>query len=76
LLHTAVAEAIERRCQRVFFGRTALEPKARLGCTPEPTFVWARHGVPVVNALTRGALAWVQPEEAPAIDPFRKGEMA
>ena len=34
LLHASLAQAIEFGVRRVSFGRTALEPKARLGCKP------------------------------------------
>lgn len=74
LLHTAVEVGLERRAARVVLGRTALEPKARMGARPVDTFLWVRHRVPVVNALTRGLVDLVRQAPAPDIDPFKRGE--
>jgi hypothetical protein len=76
LLHASVEQAIRFGCRRVSFGRTALEPKARIGCKPEPMFVWARHRHPVLNQLLRPLLAFIQHDEAPDVDPFRKAAVA
>src|SRR6185436_4424560 len=43
LLHAVVEQAIQWGCRRLSLGRTALEPKARLGAIPQPLFIWARH---------------------------------
>ena len=72
LLHAAVEQSIRFGCRRVCFGRTALEPKARLGCKPEPMYVWARHRHPVLNQLLRPLLGFIQHDEAPDFDPFKK----
>jgi hypothetical protein len=53
LLQLVIQSAIELKCTRVLFGRTALEPKASLGAKPIEEFVWARHRVPVVNFMVR-----------------------
>lgn len=74
LLHTAVEVGLARRSARVVLGRTALEPKARMGAKPVDTFMWVRHRVPVVNALTRGLVDLVRHDPAPDIDPFKRGE--
>jgi hypothetical protein len=71
LLHASLAQAIAFRCRRVSFGRTALEPKARLGCTPEPLYVWARHRHPFLNQLLQPLLRFVESEEAPEFTPFK-----
>jgi predicted N-acyltransferase len=76
MLHASVEQSIRFGCKRVSFGRTALEPKARLGCKPEPMFVWARHRHPVVNQLLRPLLGFIQHAEAPDVDPFRKAASA
>ena len=73
LLHASLAQAIAFGCRRVSFGRTALEPKARMGCVPEPAYVWARHRNPMFNQLVQPLLPLVEAEEAPAITPFRPG---
>jgi hypothetical protein len=72
LLHAAVEEGLARRAIRVVLGRTALEPKARMGARPVDTFMWVRHRVPVVNALARPLVEFVRPAAAPDIDPFRR----
>ena len=72
MLHASVEQSIRFGCKRVSFGRTALEPKARLGCKPEPMFVWARHRHPVLNQLLRPLLGFIQHAEAPVVDPFKK----
>ncbi|MBE2249887.1 MAG: GNAT family N-acetyltransferase [Myxococcus sp.] len=74
LLHGAVEVGLARRSARVVLGRTALEPKARMGARPVDTFLWVRHRVPVVNALTRGLVDLVRHEPAPDIDPFKRGD--
>lgn len=76
MLHASVEQSIRFGCKRVSFGRTALEPKARLGCKPEPMFVWARHRHPVVNQLLRPLLGFIQHDEAPDVDPFKKAPKA
>ncbi|TDR20506.1 GNAT family N-acetyltransferase [Marinicella litoralis] len=53
LLQLVVETAIDWGCEKVLFGRTALEPKASLGAEPVEEFVWARHRVPVVNFMIR-----------------------
>ena len=71
LLHASLAQAIEFGARRVSFGRTALEPKARLGCKPEATIVWARHRHPFLNQLLQPMLKLVEHDAAPEIEPFK-----
>jgi hypothetical protein len=71
LLHASLARAIESGAQRVSFGRTALEPKARLGCKPEATIVWARHRHPFLNQLLQPMLKLVEHDDAPEVEPFK-----
>lgn len=56
-------------------GRTALEPKARLGAKPQRMEVWMRHRQPVLNQLTRRLLGLVPHDEAPDRNPFKGGCM-
>ncbi len=72
LLHTATEVGLERGAKRVVFGRTALEPKARLGAKPVSTMMWARHRQPLVNSVTGGLLQLWRHAEAPDIDPFKR----
>ncbi len=75
LLHSAVEVGLEQRCRTVVLGRTALEPKARMGAKPVDTFMWVRHRVPVVNALTKGLVELVKHDAAPQIDPFKRDQV-
>ena len=54
-------------------GRTALEPKARLGAKPQRMEVWMRHRQPLLNQLTLGLLGLVPHDEAPDRNPFKGG---
>lgn len=72
LLHAALAQGIAFGCRRISFGRTALEPKARMGCVPERTYVWVRHRRPMLNQLVQPLLRLVEAEEAPSITPFKQ----
>ena len=56
LLQAVVGHAIELGCKRLSLGRTALEPKARLGARPDPMRIWIRHRIPMLNLIVRGLL--------------------
>lgn len=71
LLHTLIGDAIEWRTPRLSMGRTALEPKARLGCQPEPFKIWVRHRQPAINLLVRNLLRAIPHEQAPDRNPFK-----
>lgn len=70
LLQATIESAIELGCRRLSLGRTALEPKARLGAKPEPVEVWLRHRIPALNLLVKGIVGHVTHDEAPERDPF------
>lgn len=72
LLHLTVSDACDLGCRQLSLGRTALEPKARLGCKPEPISIWLRHRQPVMNLLVRNLLRVVSHEDAPERNPFKK----
>lgn len=71
LLHAVIADSLELGCTRLSLGRTALEPKARLGARPQPFHVWLRHRQPVLNLFVRNLLRSISHEEAPERHPFR-----
>lgn len=72
LLQSVVGHAIQLGCKRLSLGRTALEPKARLGARPEPMRVWIRHRIPMLNLIVRGLLHTIDDhEEPPQRNPFR-----
>jgi predicted N-acyltransferase len=71
LLHASLEQAIAFGCRRVSFGRTALEPKARMGCQPQPTSIWVRHRHPMLNRLVQPLLKLIEANEAPDFSPFK-----
>jgi len=73
LLHASIGDAIGAGARSLSLGRTALEPKARLGAKPQRMEVWMRHRQPVLNQLTRGLLGLVPHDEAPDRNPFKGG---
>jgi hypothetical protein len=74
LLHAVVADAIALGCQRLSLGRTALEPKARLGARPERMHVWLRHRTPAMNLLLCNLLGVIPHAKAPERNPFKPAE--
>ena len=73
LLHAVVEDAIAMGCRTLSLGRTALDPKARLGARPSPMRVWVRHTHPWLNLIIRGVLGAIPHEEAPERNPFKGG---
>lgn len=72
LLQSVIGHAIALDCKRLSLGRTALEPKARLGARPEPMRVWIRHRIPMLNLVVRGLLHTIDDhEEPPERNPFK-----
>jgi hypothetical protein len=76
LLHATVDHAISWQCQRLSLGRTALEPKAALGATPQPMTVWLRHRVPAFNWVLRSLFGTVTHDEPPTRNPFKSRNTA
>lgn len=72
LLQLVVETAIEWKCKKVSFGRTALGPKADLGAKPVECHVWVRHRVPVVNWALRQLFPNVPFEDAPHRSVFKE----
>lgn len=73
LLQAVVADAIALGGEVLSLGRTALEPKARLGAKPVPQQIWVRHRMPVINVVVRELLQVVPHDEAPERSPFKAG---
>ena len=71
LLYAVIEQAIEWRCEQISFGRTALEPKSRLGCVPEGMSLWIRHRVPLLNLVVRHIVNAVPHDEPPERTPFK-----
>ncbi|MBI3549539.1 MAG: GNAT family N-acetyltransferase [Elusimicrobia bacterium] len=74
LLQRVVADAMELGCRRISLGRTALEPKAKLGARPVATRVWARHSNPMVNVAVKRLIGAIPHDSPPERNPFRDPE--
>jgi len=71
LLHQIIEDALFLNCRVIHYGRTALEPKARLGATPTNTEAWIKHCQPPVNRMLGCILRLVREDKAPSRNPFR-----
>jgi hypothetical protein len=72
LLQAVVDHAIQLGCRRLSLGRTALEPKARLGARSDPMRIYIRHRIPMLNVLVRGLLHTIsEHDEPPERNPFK-----
>ena len=72
LLQSVIDHAIALGCKRLSLGRTALEPKARLGARPDPMRVWIRHRIPMLNLIVHGLLHTIDHhDDAPERNPFK-----
>lgn len=72
LLQAVVDDAIKFDCRSLSLGRTALEPKARLGARPDPFRIWIRHRIPMLNVLVRALLHTISHhDEPPKRNPFK-----
>lgn len=73
LLQSVVDDAIIFGCKRLSLGRTALEPKARLGARPDPMRIWVRHRIPMLNVLVKALLHTISDhDQAPQRNPFKE----
>lgn len=72
LLYALVEDAIDLRAAWVSLGRTALQPKAKLGAKPQSMHCLLRHRIQAMN-LVVGRLLRVlpDPDEAPERNPFK-----
>ncbi|HKR60670.1 MAG TPA: GNAT family N-acetyltransferase [Pyrinomonadaceae bacterium] len=75
LLQTVVDDALKLGCKSLSLGRTALEPKARLGARPDPLRLWIRHRLPMLNVLVRALLHTISHhDEPPERNPFKESK--
>jgi hypothetical protein len=73
LLQTVVDDALKFGCRNLSLGRTALEPKARLGARPDPFRIWIRHRIPMLNMVVRGLLHTISHhDEVPERNVFKE----
>ncbi|WP_395701705.1 GNAT family N-acetyltransferase [Aquabacterium sp.] len=73
LLQSTIEDALRFGARRLSLGRTALEPKARMGCKPEPLACAARHRVSAVNGLVGALTRTATHDEPPERSPFKGG---
>jgi Acetyltransferase (GNAT) domain len=74
LLQAVVEDAIALGARCISFGRTALEPKARLGAEPHGLRCFVRHRVEPLNVVVRGLIETMpEPDLPPERNPFREG---
>ena len=73
LLQSTIEDALRFGAARLSLGRTALEPKARMGCKPEPLACAARHRVSAVNGLVSAITRSATHDEPPDRSPFKQG---
>lgn len=71
LLHQVIEDGLALGCRVIHFGRTALEPKARLGALPTDTEIWVKHSCPMINRVVGPLLRLVPQDTAPHREPFR-----
>jgi Acetyltransferase (GNAT) domain len=72
LIQAVISDAIDLGCRRISYGRTSLEPKARIGARPMPVQIWVRHRIPQINVIARELLGAVPHAEPPDRQPFRE----
>ena len=73
LLQTAIEDGLAHGCKRVTYGRTALEPKARLGAVAVPLTVYGRHKNAIIGPLVTPLLQQMAPTAGPPLrSPFKE----
>lgn len=73
LLQSTVEDAIAFGASRLSLGRTALEPKAKMGCKPEPLACAVRHRVSALNWIVSALTRTASHDEPPERSPFKAG---
>ena len=71
LLQSTVQDAIAFGSTRLSLGRTALEPKAKMGCKPEPLSCAVRHRVSALNWIVTALTKTAEHDEPPERSPFK-----
>jgi Acetyltransferase (GNAT) domain len=71
LLGGCVGDAIEMGAAQLSLGRTALEPKAKMGCKPVPIACGVKHRVSALNPFVTAITRNVNHDEPPERSPFK-----
>ncbi len=74
LLGYCVDDAIEMGAARMSIGRTALEPKAKMGCQPVALVCAVKHRLSALNPLLSAVTRNVAHDEPPERSPFKVGK--
>jgi Acetyltransferase (GNAT) domain len=76
LLGSCIDDAIEMGAKQLSLGRTALEPKAKMGCKPVATTCAVKHRVSAINPLLSAITRNVSHNEPPERSPFKVAKEA
>lgn len=71
LLQSTVEDALAFGTPRLSLGRTALEPKAKMGCKPEALSCAVRHRVSALNWIVTALTRTAEHDEPPERSPFK-----
>jgi uncharacterized protein YnzC (UPF0291/DUF896 family) len=72
LLQCVIEDGIGLRARSISLGRTALEPKARLGAEPQGLCCFVKHRIEPMNVFVRGLLEVMpEPDLPPERHPFK-----
>jgi Acetyltransferase (GNAT) domain len=71
LLGSCVDDAIEMGAKRMSIGRTALEPKAKMGCQPVALVCAVKHRLSALNPLLSAITRNVAHDDPPERSPFK-----
>jgi len=74
LLTSIIEQGIAWGCASISMGRTAEEPKTRLGATPGARGLWAKHRTPPLNWAVGAILGTLPAHEVEAHQVFRQAE--
>lgn len=72
LLVSIIEAGTAWRCVRISMGRTAEEPKARLGAVPGSSGLWVKHRTPPLNWAVGAVLGSLQQPAVPTYKVFRE----
>ncbi len=71
LLGSCIDDAIEMGAKQLSLGRTALEPKAKMGCKPVAVACAVKHRLSAINPLLSAVTRNVSHNEPPERSPFK-----
>lgn len=63
MLYQMVEQAINLRCEKICFARTALEIKSSVGAIAHKTYIYLKHTNPLLNLILPNAVRFAEPKE-------------